>query len=174
MVTASRLGGQAMIEFIVGLVAVLVVFAALIQIRDLGAAENRTLAEARRSAGIMSFGGLRPLATPEYIRLWQTGADRKSYTRDDTHTTADPGILDHTIVDRAAADAYAWEMLNAVPHNEIKLLHNNMSPQLGFGFVGDTETEEVPLLPVVRHLLYGADQIEVESSAWTVWTEGIY
>ena len=47
-------------------------------------------------------------------------------------------------------------------------------PHLQFGLVEGDARISTPLMPVVRTLLYRADEVEVEGKAWLTWTKGIY
>jgi len=175
----SDRAGQAVVEFLVGLVAVLVLFAALLQMASLNKAHTDTMVEARRQAGelaMLQLGpGLEIMSDPDYILNWQEGPDGKRHTRDDRFSSASPAAFNAVIVDLAAPNAEGWTIIDSVPDNRLTGLHNDPDPVAGFGLVrGHHSVSDVPLLPAVQSLLYRAESIDVESEVWLTWTKGIY
>jgi hypothetical protein len=96
--------GQAMIELIIGLVAVLALFAGLVQISTLAKAQNDTLADARRRVGLWAISDTTIADSPDYIRHWSDGPDGSPYTADDTFDRASAPAFQQIIVNRAVAD----------------------------------------------------------------------
>ena len=92
--------GQAMIEFIAGLVAVLVLFAGLLQVVSLTQARTEALVSARREAGARSMSASAARLSPDYIRHILEGPDAKRYSADDMKTPANPARLRSTIINR--------------------------------------------------------------------------
>ncbi|HMP76971.1 MAG TPA: hypothetical protein PKE12_11820 [Kiritimatiellia bacterium] len=167
--SASR-AGQAIVELVVGLVALLVVFVGILQIGRLAAERNRTLASARASAANYAMGPayLLQLPGPDMIRDWDRGADQRSHSRDDRTTAA------------------SWQHVAAiVQHARPQDLDARMpgNPVTAFGTAGAAggmdlvhgrvQSDEIPLLPVVRHLLYNAPSLRFEEHVWLVWCEGL-
>ena len=175
--TADR-SGQAMVEFIVGLVAVMALLAGLLQVASLGKAHTDSMVEARREAAdlaMMDLGdGTVVLSDPDYIQEWNVGPDGRHHSRDDTWTEANAGEFNERIVDRAAADPEGWSILGDVPNNPIGQLHGNWDAVAALGLVHGHDERPVPLLPAVRSLLYRADSVDVECDVWLTWTKGIY
>jgi hypothetical protein len=166
--------GQAIVELMVGLVALLVLIAALLQVASLSSAHDATMVEARRQAGELAMMDAEPAFVPDYILDWHAGPDTKRYTRDDTFTTADPAQFKGTIIDKAAADSTGWDRIDAVPNNRISRIHGSGMPQTELGFVKGTASTNVDLLPVIQSLVYAADSITMETETWMTWTKGIY
>ncbi len=163
--------GQAMIEFVVGLVAILAIAGLLFQLAQFARRHTLAMIEARERAGQAAMDDIYRLTLPgpKYIGDWQEGPDGIRYSADDTPTSANPGIVRDPFVkhvDPARLDAWVGE-------NPISLL--NTGPVLSnFAFVhGRAEAEPVPVLPVVRHLLYNKEVIDVEFNTWLVWTKGL-
>ena len=170
--------GQAIVEFIVGLVAVLALLAGLIQVASLTATHTDTMIQARRLAGEESqrqLGLGEDLVTdPDYIRDWREGPDNKKHTRDDESTAADPDRLDETILSRSVPDDSGWEIMSRTPHNRIRRLHSLENPVTLFGLVHGHDAKPVTLIPAARHLFYDAETVNVECDVWMTWNHGIY
>lgn len=162
--------GQAMVEFVVALVAIMVLFAAMVQFSRLGAAHTRAMVDSRRNAGLQSLASNSGFSGPDYIRDRTLGADGVKYSRDDGFTSAMPGAFSGQLISYSDP----WDLNARRPGNDIANLYGDTFPQLRFGLVYDEQTEEIQLLPVIRNLVYNADAIEVEGDAWMTWTQGIY
>jgi len=169
----DREGGQAIVELMVGLVAVVVLVAGLLQVASLSSAHTETMVEARRQAGERAMLDSESVFTPDYIRDWHEGPDTRRYTRDDTFTTANAADFQSTIVDKAA-DAAGWTVIDTVPGNRLTRIHGSGMPQTQFGLVRGYDSKTVDLLPAIQSLVYAADSIEVETEVWMTWTKGIY
>lgn len=169
-------GGQAAVELIVGLVAILVLFAGLLQVSSLVKAHTNTMVAARAEAGeqAMLAGPMLPL--PRYVRDWETGDDGKRHTPDDTWTGGNAArFSDEVIARTVAADAEwrTWDDLDNKP-NPVAGMRSTFNPSAHFGLVrGDAETR-TDLVPAVRHLIYDAPHIELATEVWMTWTTGIY
>lgn len=179
--------GQALVEFLVGLVVVLALFAGLLQILHLAKTQTETMVEARRKAGELAMLDLGPgetlLSSAAYIRDVRPGLDTEPYTPDDDRSDkADAGAFNLTIVERAAPGApgsseheAAWQtVLGNVPEQSLTTLRGQPNPSAMFGLVQGRETKTVELIPAFRSLIYRADRIEMKSEAWMTWTKGLY
>lgn len=167
-----------MVELMIGLVAVLACFAALVQFVSLNRAHHATLTAARRTAGELALRDTGPgtgqISDADYIKDWSPGPDGKRHTRDDTHTTGNAGAFSDRIVGQSVADGSEWDVLQRAPGDAVSPLFGQPNPSALFGLVSAGDRETVPVLPAVRSLLYRADSIEVESEVWMTWTRGIY
>ncbi len=173
--TASHArSGQAMVEFLVALVAVLALLAGLLQIMSLGIAHSTVMNNARRQAGERAISRSIVLDTPDYIREWQEGDDESRFSVDDEFSDADEGAFLSIIVDPAAGTPADWTVLDQLSDNELTILRFSPSTATRLGLVMGQDSETVPLLPAVKHLLFDADEIEVESTVWMPRTTGIY
>lgn len=166
----SPRSGQAMVELVVGLVALLAVFVGILQIGRLAAERNRTLAEARGRAGVYAFGATHwsDLPGAQLIRDWDRGNDERSHSRDDRAIAG--SSLPFVEITSHAKPA---DLAARVPDNPISPM--NTAAALGDLLLvrGRVRSDEIPLLPVVRHLLYDADHIRFDESAWLVWCEDL-
>ncbi len=165
-----HLAGQAMVEFVVTLVAVLVLITAILQIGQLGLLHSKTLHDARDRAGALSLLPNPTLAGPDYISDWTPGEDGAVYSRDDRSRSGLSGGFEAGVVQPAHPQILADHLWG----NPVSALAGNPFPQLNFGLIQAQFTATNSSLPVVRRLFYAADPIEVEGRAWATWTKGIY
>ena len=163
-----------MVELMVGLVALLVLLGALLQLTSLTTARIDAMAEARRDAGTRAMSTLALSSGADYIRYWEEGPDERRYSVDDTFTEANGAAFTACIVDRAGRDPAAWQIIESAPRNAIRALHDTPFPATQFGLVDGTESVTVPLLPVVKHLIYNADSITLDCQVWMPWAREIY
>ena len=163
-----------MIEFLVGLIAVLALFAGLIQFVSLFDAQTDTLSEARTKAGACAIEDELGESSAEYIKYWEEADDERRYSVDDTHTDADPTAFTDKIVSKAAANASDRQRFDAISRNEVRDLRNSGAPATMLGLLKGKDSTEVDLLPAVQHLLYDKKSIEIEGVAWMPWCRGIY
>lgn len=165
--------GQAIIEFAVGLVAVLVLIAGLLQIASLSAARTEAMVEARRNADSMAMLGIDVYEPSPFISSWQAGPDRKEYTRDDEFTVGDVPGFQSTIVLRAVSDPSEWDIMAAFPRNDVSALRGaGVSPI--FGLVKGESSQTFDVLPAFRKLIYDARTITIRARVWMTRTRGIY
>jgi len=163
-----------MVELMIALVAVLALTGGLLQAVSLARVQNEALVKAREKAGQLAMQSVEALASPEYIRYWLPGPDESPLTRDDTHTVANPDDFRHVIVNKAAATPEEWTAFESVPKNAVEELRHAVHPVNRIGLVGVTEERKVPLLPIVRSLLYNREAVDVKCCVWLTWTTGLY
>jgi hypothetical protein len=171
---AGRIGGQAMIEFVVGLIAVLALFAGLLQIASLTRARTDTMVNARRNAAVRALMDPTLLSTPDYIEAIAVGPDGSSYSVDDTPAIGSPSVFVATTVDPSAADAAGWDLIGSAPGNAFTALRTSAAPMYDLQMVQGADRETVPVMPAVQHLMYDAASITVESQVWLPWIRGLY
>ena len=162
--------GQAMVEMIIGLVAILVVFMGILQIQQLARAQTRTQIDARQEAGAAAMQETYGLTGPGpyFIGDWQVGRDQKAYSRDDTRTM----ISQQMITDLITLHAKPNELVARLPTNAVSALMSTTSTVSQMYLVhGHEQSAALPLLPVIRRLLYQADSIQIESDSWLSWTK---
>lgn len=170
-VPASGKSGQALLELVVGLVAILVLFAVIVQLGRLQRAHTETLMEARAEAGERALHEeyMSTLPGPEYIRDWAPGNDEQAYSRDDTPQLGTAATLATNIL----SIAQPQQLAEYVPDNPIT--EHSMSGNMdAFSLInGTAESEEIDLLPIIQRLIYSADSISMEARVWLTWAEGV-
>ena len=160
-----------MVEFMVGLVVVLVLLTGLIQIGQLAHAHTRTMIAARAAAGLLAMAPTPPVSeTALLVSDWVPGTDLRRYTRDDMALVTSNAV---TLPGKLIGQAHLERVPDA-PVNALSTLKNSLNPAGDFFLVKGEASESVPILPIIRRLVYAHPTLEVESDAWLVWTEGIY
>lgn len=167
---ADTRSGQAIVELVVALVVILVLCAGLLQISSLGVIRSGLMTDARREAGSEAMQPLPTFSAPAYIQDCTPGDDGTPYSKDDSYTSGDTADF----INRSVSYSHPLVLDQHVPGNMFYDLVNSLVPQDLFGLTYGRSRETVPLLPVVRELLYASDTIEVEGKAWMTWTEGVY
>ena len=172
--SAFSSSGQAMIEVMVGLIALLVLVAGLLQVASLTKAQTDTMVEAREEAGRRAFGDLTLSESPEYIASIEVGDDGRTYSLDDTTTPASGGRFHRDITSKTVSDQSEWAILEELPDQSFPSLNNAGTPISTFGLLKGSSSSTIQLRPAVRSLIYRAESIEIESDVWSTWTRGIY
>lgn len=159
-----------MAELVIALVVLLVVVAGVIQVGTLGLRHMKVVNEARREAAVQAMGDDAPFAAPRYIADRREGGDATRYSRDDDYSVGDVSAFLAGIPAYADPDVLAAHR----PDNVVTEMAGSAFPHLLFGLVEGQEEDSVPLWPIVRNLLYGADSVNVRGEAWLTWTKGLY
>ena len=170
----SAKAGQAVVEFVVGLVVVLVLLAGMLQLAALTKAQTDTMVEARRRAGEEAVDVNVPMDDPEFIRDWEAGADGFRHTADDAYSSGDAIDFQAVVVEHAVDDPDDWRVLDEAQTTHVSDLHRGVNPVDFFGLLRESSSETVELMPAVRELIYDKDSITVRSDVWMTWTKGIY
>jgi len=170
--------GQAIVEFIIALIAILALTAGLLQVAALGRAYSEGMTEARHEAAILAsfdFGtGVETRFTPDYILNWDEGPDGRRYGADDVAQTDSPGRFIQDVVDPAAPDNAGWDILDLAPEDRLATLRDSALPTSVFGLVKGEATRTVDLLPAFRRLIYRADTVTLSCEVWMTRLKGVY
>lgn len=164
--------GQALMEFVVALVAVVVIIAALLQITALSRERLRAIQAARARVATMSLADQYSTMTPEAELMadWSLGSDGRPMSADDRAIATTPDRLRDGVLEHARPE----ELAAIIPSNVITRAAWRDPLAESFGLVrGTARSDPVELMPVVRNLLYRADDIRVEGDATGVWLKGV-
>ena len=101
-----------MMEFLIGMVAILVLLAGLVQLVSLTQSRAEAMNGARRRAGLLAMGGDTASTTPDFIRFWNTGDDEKAYSADDEYGWASANHFEQAIIEPTAAESHDWTVLS--------------------------------------------------------------
>lgn len=159
-----------MAELVIALVVLMVLVAGILQVGTLGIRHTRVVNESRREAARLAMGDAAPLASPRFMADRTEGDDATRYSRDDEYTPGDVNAFLAGIAAYADPD----DLGRHRPDNPVSAMAGSPYPHLMFGLVEGRQEDSVPLWPIVRHLLYGADEVEVRGETWLIWTRGIY
>ena len=164
--------GQAMMEFLVGIVVVLVVVGGLIQLGMLSDLRTTNYMDATEEAAnwSMTNGGDDSLIYP-YIERIDDGPDSHTYSADDRE------------IGKNAVDVYNGIVRYGRPDDVAQHTRDNAWTELGsandimdeLGMVrGSKSTTSLRFLPIVRNLIYQADRIDIRTEVYGVRQGGIY
>jgi hypothetical protein len=168
----TRRSGQALLELVITLVAVMVLVAALLQIGQLTGAHLIGLHEARSRADALALSDvyLQALPNPDYLRDWSPGPDGVAQSRDDQ------ALLDNDqlFVSEIVQPLRPGDLNRYLPGNRFAPLGTPGLVIREFDLLrGDATTRTVPLLPAARHLLYDAESIAIGADCWMIWSRNI-
>jgi hypothetical protein len=166
---SSARAGQAMMEFLVGIVLVLVVIGGLIQLGMLSDLRTTSYMGATQEAAIWSMtnGGDDGLVYP-YLAGIDEGADSHTYSADDLELSKDATEVYNDIVRHADVARFTREN----PWTRLTGANDIMDE---FGMVrGSRSSSSLRLLPIVRNLIYQDDRIVIRTEVYGVRRGGIY
>jgi hypothetical protein len=160
--------GQAMIEFVVAILLVVIIMAGLLQFVEIAGIKGLLLGAIRREAGELALGQRTVLgAAPDYILDWKPGADAIRHTADDTFDSGIAGnTLQAAVIDQSVAAPADWSYLYDAHNTAIPNLHISGQPAGALGFIQADLDEEVTLLPAMRDWLIGKESITVGTALW--------
>jgi len=170
--------GQAAIEFITGLLLLLIVLTGLVHVNLMARTSLFLHAVLRGDAGerAMESGALS--VAPDYLSDWDAGADGERYT-------ADAQPVRHSAMLSATLSALAglsvrnpsdWTYVAAESHLPTSMisLHSSPSAAATLGFIHTEETLHVPVDPVIRQLIYDKDEVAIKADVWMPLMGGLY
>lgn len=172
---ASRDGGQAMVEFTVGLVAAAVLLAGIVQFGMLARAHARTMRIARQEvAGYVLVPAYFGSLDARYTLDWTDGNDDRTYSRDDVQIENPAAVTASDVADAARLDPGA--LAGEVGPNPVSDLAMSPSDMTCFFLVHGHHSSSVTNMSLIRRLVFGADTdcIHTESDAFMVWATQIY
>ena len=170
----QSLRGQALIEFLIGIIGIIALFAGLLQIASLSRAHTESMIEARSEAAEDAIGDTAFLASPDYIEAVMEGADGTRYSADDSFTDGSSADFLDYIVEPSASSATEWAIIDGATGNQLSMLRSGLSPAYEMQMVRGTDSRDVDIIPAVQNLIYDAETIEVQSTVWLPWLGGIY
>lgn len=169
----SAKSGQAVIEFCIGIVAMLTVIGGIFQLGRMGQARMDARVEATRAATMFSMldEDLTGLFIPNYIRAMDAGPDGWTYSQDDISMGGDALDAHERIIMRmppAQVRQYA-------PESPLADMDDAFEMMLGMGLVSGTGAEYgVPVFPIVRRLFFDRHSVNIQVQVWSTRTGGIY
>lgn len=159
--------GQAMIEFVIAIMVVVVLIAGVVQFTELASLRGKLAAELRGEAGSRAMHPLGRMAgSPDYLRTWGEGDDAVRHTADDTREMASPATVPNAILDRTVSDPGDWQRLGNVASAELPGLRAASLPMSALGFLHAERRERVTLMPAMREWVRAPDEITVGAEIW--------
>ena len=165
--------GQALIEFVIFLVACLALIAGLICICELSQIRINALNDGRAQTIAPMFSDTQPItnSNASFLKDWGYGNDNKPYSADDIPYYDIDNPVKSIVLDKAHPNILQKEL----PNNQISRAYYDM-PLIDEFFLinGVSISDHYPLPPAAKHLLYDADSIVITQKVYMPWTKGIY
>ncbi|MDF3129708.1 hypothetical protein P0Y35_10925 [Kiritimatiellaeota bacterium B1221] len=166
--------GQALVEFCIGLIAILAVVGGMFIIGDMGLARMETRVEATRDASQRSM--FAPSSSTQFvrshIRAVTAGPDNQPYSFDDTSTTGGAVETFLTLVEPsqpAVLQQYAPSHILANMYSSNEMMANT-------GLVSGQDSQRIDIrdIPIIRKLFVNQDTIHIEETVWSIRTGDLY
>ena len=160
-----RCAGQAMVEFLIGLVGVAVLISMLLQISMISYDRTGMVIEARNDVAQRLAGGALPSSDSDYLSGWDAGTDSQNYTEDDSSELGNAvGFMDGmtTAMDTPMLQARLESPFPANPYLRFNdSTSGNVSEVFGM-FRVDGRTDPIEMLPAVRRLVANIETLVIE------------
>jgi very-short-patch-repair endonuclease len=165
--------GQAVIEFIVGLLLLLIVITGMIHVANMGRASLALHAILRGEAGKEAMNDGMIGTSPPHISDWSAGADKIRYTVDDTAEHSSALGISQALTEYSVQTPGDWTYVadSRLPASAIQL--NNASMQL-LSFAHEEGTVFVDLSSVIRQLIYNKEKVVIKEEVWMPIMGGLY
>ncbi len=158
--------GQAMIEFALALLVVVIVVAGFFQLMEIVRLRGDIFRAIRAEAGRKAISPSRLVDRPDYIREWREGKDELRHTADDESVRGSiSATLGAGVVDHSAANASGWAILGEAVNSDLADLRGGLSAT-AIGLVREKETEKIELIPAMRDWIVGKDHVVVGAELW--------
>jgi hypothetical protein len=166
--------GQAMVEFVIGLIGLLIILTMIFQGVVLTKEHTDAMTEARAEAGANAISSLAGINSPTYISEVDSGSDWKQYTEDDIKISAGSFSLQNDIVDKTVVNSSDWDIIGSAPRNSFNQIQNVISPVDAYGLVSGKSSKSVTLSAAFRSLILDKDSIDIDVEVWMTHTDDIY
>lgn len=163
--------GVALIEFTVGLIAVIVAVGAMVQLGLLGMHRTDTMINATREASVGAMAEEQDFqAMPDYMITWSDGEDDSRHSEDDNRVIGSADGIHEALSNTARPG----DISNYLPDAPLADINNPERLIMQFRMVRGVSTHVgVDVLPVVRNLVYREDSLNIRSEAWSVRTRDL-
>ena len=162
----ARDSGQAMVEFVVAILAVVIVVAGFFQLMEIVGERGAILRSIRGETGKKALSPGTLLDHPDYIREWKEGEDEFRHTADDESESGSISVtLGSGVVAHSVRDSADWPFLDNAVNSDIASLRGGLSAA-ALGLVHEKRTEKIDLMPAMRDWIIGKDHVVVGSELW--------
>ena len=174
--TKKRCAGQAMIEFCIGLLALLLLVTGIIHVGNMARHSLALHGEIRAEAGMSAMGNDFGVA-PEAISDWDSGPDNLSFTADDkarVNATASMSIM-ATVVEHSAQSGDDWQVLadKTQLRTSMAQLQRQMTLSMFLGSVHKSEKVTMKVDPFIRDIL-NIEQVTIKEEIWMPLMGGLF
>jgi len=169
--------GQAMLEFVIALIGILLVVAGVLTVAELNKANTDTLVRATEQAITSAMGN--PIATSfTPVRDWDKGPDGRALTKDDikregSFANVQSGITTFTAPN---TDWSGTERLDGADarYKDVKDMNFGQNIAKIMGFSQGADEEGVETLPVSQSLIGLPEIVDVRNETYMPATGGLY
>ena len=164
-----------MIEFMVGLLVVVLLVSGLIQLVHIYVAHSIMLGEVRGAAGERAMNSATISGTPDYITDWNSGVDEIRHTADDQPESGSAAAFQSAIAERSANSPEQWALLDNAFNNGLLRFRGSLAATAHFGLVSEEQEQDIPLSDgIIRNWVYPKGEITLSTEVWMPRTGGIY
>jgi len=164
--------GQAMIEMVVGMVAILLLVMGLLQIGLLSRAHTQSMMEARERADASALheNYQHLFSTPPYLRDWNPGPDGVRYSVDDQPLYGPAQEIPAHVSAHALPDG----LMARVGPNPVRDVHIFLQVTDAMMFVqGESQSDPVMVYPIIRNMVVRNESIRMRHAVWMPWARGL-
>ncbi len=163
---ASRRAGQAMVEFVIAILAVVIIVAGFFQLMEIVGERGNILRSIRGETGKKALSPGLLLDRPDYIREWKEGDDEFRHTADDESVNGSISVtLGAGVVEHSVSDSGDWSYLDNAVNSDLASLRGGLSAT-ALGLVHEKESEKIYLMPAMRNWIIGKEYVLVGSELW--------
>jgi len=169
--------GQAMIEFCIGLIVLLLLITGIIHVGRMARISLGIHSEIRGDAGeramLSGFG-----TTAEAISDWDSGADGIRFTADDRAqiNSARSMAIMNAVASRSARNDDDWQKVmdkTRLPFSMAQLRNQTGLPVF-LGFIHRERAVDMQVDPAIRQLVYDAPEVRIKEEVWMPQMGGLY
>lgn len=169
--------GQATIELIAGVIALLLLILGFIHVSRLSRTSLALHGEIRAAAGLSSMQNSL-VDVPEAISDWESGRDDTRFTADDEMVKNQPAsaTIINSLVDHSVQKKDDWQEVSAKTRLPLSMVELNRSPNLTvlMGAVHESETGQVRVNSFIRYFVYDKEEVAVKEEIWLPIMGGLY
>ncbi len=158
--------GQAMVEFVVAILAIVIIIAGFFQLMEIVGARGKILRSIRGETGKKALSPGLLIDRPDYISDWNEGEDEIRHTADDKAESGSISVtLGAGVVEHSVNNAGDWTYLDGTVNSDLASLRGGLSAT-ALGLVHEKETEKIYLMPAMRDWIIGKEYVIVGSELW--------
>mgnify|MGYP003288851818 FL=1 len=168
--------GQAMVEFVVAVVLIMLVVGGILTVANLQRADAKSMLAATSEAIDSAMGNSIP-DNFSPVKDWNNGPDGYEQTKDDKKISGSLSNVRNSITGVATPNgdwsAFSRSDGDSVVYDDIKQLDKSGGTStIGMIEAEASETAEIP--PVIQRTLGVDSEVNVENQVWMPKTEGLY
>ena len=168
--------GQAMVEFVVAVVLIMLVVGGILTVANLQRADAKSMLAATSEAIDSAMGNSIP-DNFSPVKDWNNGPDGYEQTKDDKKISGNLSNVRNSITGVVAPNgdwsAFSRSDGDSVVYDDIKQLDKSGGTStIGMIEAEASETAEIP--PAIQRTLGMASEVNVENQVWMPKTEGLY